>query len=141
MLKVRSSRSKVFCKKGVFKKFRKITSKTPVPESLFQHSCRAQAYNFIKKEFLAQVFSMNFAKFLRTPFLTEYIWRLLLKSVKTACVGNVFLFHYFKYYGQNIFSRTTVLYLTAKVERKEWTLFKTWNYLVSERKEKQNFSG
>ena len=27
-----------------------------------------------------------------------------------------------------------------KIERKEWTLFKTWNYLVSERKENQNFS-
>ena len=27
--------------------------------------------------------------------------------------------HYFEYYGQNIFSRITVLYLIAKVERKE----------------------
>ena len=40
------------------------------------------------------------------------------KSVKTACVCIVFFFSYFKYYGQNIFSITTVLYLTAKVERK-----------------------
>ena len=42
------------------------------------------------------------------------------KSVKTACICIVFFFfHYFKYYGQNIFSRRTVLYLIAKVERKE----------------------
>ena len=41
------------------------------------------------------------------------------ESVKTTCVCIVFFFHYFKYYGQNIFSRITVLYLIAKVERKE----------------------
>ena len=29
------------------------------------------------------------------------------QSVKTACVCIVFFFHYFKYYGQNIFSRMT----------------------------------
>ena len=117
MLKVRSSRSKVFCKKGVFKKFPKITSKTPVPESLFQHSCRAQACNFIKKEFLAQVFSMNFAKFLRTPFLTEYIWRLLLKSVKTACL--YFLFSLFQILWSKHFFKNNGAFIIAKVERKE----------------------
>ena len=58
-------------------------------------------------------------KILRTPFLTEYIRQLLLKSVKTDCICIVFFFHHFKYYSQNIFSRTTVLYLIAKVERKE----------------------
>ena len=62
---------------------------------------------------------MNFAKFLRTPFFTEYIWQLLLKSVITVCVYIVFFFHYFKYYGQNILSRTTALYLIAKVETNE----------------------
>ena len=41
------------------------------------------------------------------------------KSVKTACVCIVFFFHHVKYYGQNIFSTTMVLYLIAKVERKE----------------------
>ena len=39
--------------------------KTPVPESLFF----AEACNFIKKETLAQVFSGEFAIFLRAPFL------------------------------------------------------------------------
>ena len=40
------------------------------------------------------------------------------QGVKTACVCIVFFFHYFKYYGQNVFSRITVLYIIAKVERK-----------------------
>ena len=37
---------------------------------------------FIKKETLAQVFSVNFAKFLRTPFFTEHLQWLLLLFVK-----------------------------------------------------------
>ena len=40
------------------------------------------------------------------------------KSVKTACVC-IFFLHYFRYYGQNIFLITTVLYLIATFERKE----------------------
>ena len=45
----------------------------------------------------------------------------LLKVLKLL----VFVFSFFlsfKYYGQNIFSRTVVPYLMAKVERKEQTL-------------------
>ena len=45
------------------------------------------------------------------------------KSVKTACVCIVFFFHYFKYYGQNIFSRTTVLYLIALKLKEKNKLF------------------
>ena len=41
------------------------------------------------------------------------------KSVKTVRVCIVIFFHYFKYYGQNMFSITMVLYLIANVERKE----------------------
>ena len=39
-------------------------------------------------------------------------------SVKTACVCIYIFIQYFRYYGHNIFSITTVLYLIAKVERK-----------------------
>ena len=45
-------------------KIRKIHRKTLLAESL-----QPQACNFIKKETLTQVFPLNFAKFLRTPFL------------------------------------------------------------------------
>ena len=45
------------------------------------------------------------------------------KCVKTACVCIVFFIHYFKNYGQNIFWRKTVLYLIAKVERKDETFY------------------
>ena len=56
----------------------------------------------------------------------------IVKSVKMAYVCIVFFFHYFKYYGQNILSRITVLYLIAKVERKLLLL-------ESERKEAKCF--
>ena len=50
-----------------------------MPEPLFSLSCRAEACNFIKEETLAQVFPMNFAKFLRRPFIVEHLWWLLLE--------------------------------------------------------------
>ena len=40
-----------------------------------------QDCNFIKNETLAQVFSCEFAKFLRTPFFTEHLRWLLLFCV------------------------------------------------------------
>ena len=57
------------------------------------------------------------------------------ESVKTACVCNVLLFHYLKNYGENIFLKKN------SWKKKINSLFKTWNYLVSERNEKQNVSG
>ena len=39
---------------------------------------QANVGNFIYKETLAQVFPVNFAKFLKTSFLTEHLWWLLL---------------------------------------------------------------
>ena len=44
-------------------------------------------------------------------------------SVKTACVCIVFFFHYLKYYGQSIFSRTTALYLIALKLKEKNKLF------------------
>ena len=58
----------MFCEKGVFKKFAQFTRKL-LRQSLL-------ACNFIKKETLAQVNFLNFAKFLRTPFLSEHLCHL-----------------------------------------------------------------
>ena len=60
----------------------------------------------------------------------------IVKSVKTAYVCIVFFFHYFKYYGQNILSRITVLYLIPKVERKEQSY-----YFLTHKEKKQNVLG
>ena len=42
--------------------------KTPMPESLFQQSCRPHACNFIKKETLAQVFSGEYCEISKNTF-------------------------------------------------------------------------
>ena len=63
-----------------------------------------KACNFIKKETLAQVcFPVNFAKFLRTPFLTEQntsggcFWMECRVAVGHVYVGKLFVY-------QNLFS-------------------------------------
>ena len=65
-LKNRSSRPVVFCKKGVLRNFTKFTGK---------HLCQSLFFNkvsFLKKRLWHRRFPVNFAKFLRTPFLTEH---------------------------------------------------------------------
>ena len=44
-------------------------------------------FNFIKIETLAQLFSANFAKILRTPFFTEHLGWLLLHLIQ-SCIQN-----------------------------------------------------
>ena len=63
-LSFRSSCPGVFCKEGVLRNFVKFTRK---------HLCQSL---FI---FLERCFPVNFAKFLRTPFLTKYLRWLLLR--------------------------------------------------------------
>ena len=62
----RSSRPEVFCKKSVLRDFAKFTGK---------HLCQSLFINnFADQVTLAQVFTVNFATFWRTPFLTEHLW-------------------------------------------------------------------
>ena len=64
----RSSRREVFCKKGVLRNFTKFTGKR-LCQSLW-HRC----------------FPVNFVKFLRTPFLKENLWWLLLNGLINAFI-------------------------------------------------------
>ena len=69
----RSSRPDVFCEKDVLRNFAKFTGKH-LCQSLFFNKVASGACNLIKKETLAQVFPVNFSKFLRTYFFTEHLW-------------------------------------------------------------------
>ena len=62
-------------------KFCKFDSTTPVLEYLLNIVAGLRACNFIKKRH--RCFSVNFTKYLRTPFLTEYL-RWLLLPMKEA---------------------------------------------------------
>ena len=74
----RSSRLEVFCKKGVLKKFAKFTGKHLCQIS-FLIKLLVDAYNFIKKKTLTQVFSCEFSRaFKITPFFIARLWQLLL---------------------------------------------------------------
>ena len=64
---------------GVLKNFAMFTGKTPVLESLFNKYAGLKACNFIKKRLQHRFFPVKFAKFLRTPFLTEHVRWLLLE--------------------------------------------------------------
>ena len=95
---LRSSRSEVICKK---RNFRNSGENTRM---------RNEVCNFIKKETLAQVFSLNpvnFAKFLSTPFLTKD----LRATISPDCYQKVFspLYEYvFTFVG--LYSTCSVLF-------------------------------
>ena len=68
----------MFCKKGVLTNFTKIHRKTPVPESLFNEVAGLRSATLLKKRLWHRCFPVNFAKFLRTPFIIEHVWWLFL---------------------------------------------------------------
>ena len=82
VLKYRSSRPEVLCKKDVLRSFTKFTGKHLCRSFSFNKvaGLRPETCNFIKKRLWHSCFSVNFEKFLRTPLLTiEHLLWLLLK--------------------------------------------------------------
>ena len=76
--KVGSSRQEVLCEKGVLRNFTKFTRK---------HLCRSLFFNKVAG-LRRRCFLVNFMKFLRTPFLTEHLWWLLLTNELLMNVAN-----------------------------------------------------
>ena len=69
----------VFCKKGVFRDFAKFTGKH-LCQSVFFNKVGLRPATLLKKRLWHRCFPVNFEKFLRTPFLTEHLWWLLLNK-------------------------------------------------------------
>ena len=98
----------------------------------------------LKNRLWHRYFPVNFTKFFRATLLQNTPGRLLLKKdflnwhlikvSKLLVFVLISFFHYFKYYGQNIFSRITVLYLIAKVERKEKTFYLKHEIILCQKK-------
>ena len=81
----RSSRPEVFCKKGVTEKH--------LFQSLFLNKVAGQAWTFVKKETLAQVFSYEFCEISKNTFLHRTPrWLLLNVAIFTGntCVRDSF---------------------------------------------------
>ena len=70
---LRSSRPEVFC---VF---------LGISQNPQENTCARVSFLILKKSLWRRCFSVNFVKFLRTPFLTEHLWWLLLY------IGRLFL--------------------------------------------------
>ena len=80
-LRARSSYRRCSVKKGVLRNFAKFTGKHLCQRLLFNKVARRPA-TLLKKSLWHRCFPVNFAKFLRTPFLQNPSGRLLLKSQK-----------------------------------------------------------
>ena len=70
----RSSRREVFCKKDVLRNFAKFTEKHLCQSLFFNKVADLRPATLCKERLWRRCFSVNFAKFLRTPFPTERTW-------------------------------------------------------------------
>ena len=69
----RSSRPEVFCKKGVLRNFTKFSGKHLCQNLFFNKVAGLRPATLLKKNLWHSCFPVNFAKFLRTAFLTEHL--------------------------------------------------------------------
>ena len=74
----RSSHRRWSAEKGVLTNLAKFTAKHLCQSLFFNKVAGLEAYNFIKKRHWHRCFPVNFAKFLRTPFLQNTSGRLIL---------------------------------------------------------------
>ena len=69
----RSSRPDVFCKKGVLRNVAKLTGKQLCQSLYFNKVAGLRPATLLKQRLWHLCFPVNFAKLLRTPFLTEHL--------------------------------------------------------------------
>ena len=74
----RCSRPEVLCKKHALKNFAKFPGKHLCQSLFFNKVAGSGPATLLKKRTWHRCFPLSFAKFLRTPFLTEYLWWLFL---------------------------------------------------------------
>ena len=86
-LNSRSSHPEVFCKKGVLRNFAKFTGKHLKQSFFFNKVADLRPATLLKKRLLERCFPVKFAKFLRTPFLTEHLCWLLLKFLENLLLA------------------------------------------------------
>ena len=74
----RTSRPEVFCKKGDLRNFAKFSRKHPCQSLFFSKVVGLRPATLLKIRLWHRCFPVNFAKFLRTPLLTEHLRWLLM---------------------------------------------------------------
>ena len=94
---VRSSCPEVFCKKDVLENFAKFTVKHLCQSLFFNKVAGLRPATLLKKRLWHRCFTVNFAKFLRTPFFIEHLWWLLpafLMYCYHHVMPNIFSLHF-----------------------------------------------
>ena len=81
-----SSRPEVFCKKGVLRNFTKFTGKHLCQSLFLNKVATLRPSTLSRKRLWHRCFPVNFAKFLRTSFIKEHLWWLLLKILTISAV-------------------------------------------------------
>ena len=94
----------------------------PVPESLLKQSCRLRpvAFNFIKKENPALVFSSEFRKIFENAYFLEQLWtiaptylqKFLWLLTFPSAVLTYKLFFYLFYINMNLYWETSLIHIT-----------------------------
>ena len=80
ILRYRSSRPEVFCKKKVFLEILQNSQENTCIRVSFLIKFPALPASLLKKRLWHQCFLPHFAKFLRTPYFIEHLWRLLVET-------------------------------------------------------------
>ena len=86
VLKIINSHPEVFCKKVVLKNFTKLTGKHLCHNLFFNKDAGLRPATLLKKRLWHRCFPVNFSKFLRTPFVIEHLWWLLLSRCLNICL-------------------------------------------------------
>ena len=72
----------MFCKRGVLRNFAKFTGKYLYQTFFFNKVAGLRFATLLKRRLWHRCFPVNFAKFLKTSFLAEHLWWLLLCLLK-----------------------------------------------------------
>ena len=80
MLEHKSSRPELFCEKNIPINFVKFTGKHLCQSPSFNKVLGLRPATLLKKWLWHRCFPVNFAKFLRRPFLTKHFWWLPLRA-------------------------------------------------------------
>ena len=100
--KLKSNHQRCSVRKSVLRNFAKFTGKH-LQQSLFFNKV-ARPATLLKKRLWHRWFPVNFAKFLRTPFLIEYLSWLLLYINKTFyCIHSIYQFYLMIVSGKTVF--------------------------------------
>ena len=95
----RSSCPEVFCKKGLLRNFAKFTEKHLCQSLFYNKRAGMRSTTLIKRRLWHRSFPVNFAKLLRTHFLTRQLPSLLLNLL--CCTGIINLTKYLKNFNHH----------------------------------------